>query len=408
MKRLSIILLFAVVSVSSFAINEEKENAKESGSASFQPKPLDDDWFKWLVGQWEGAVESDVGIGKVRMKIELGLNGQFLIMKSEAEITEITNEQRQYLRETLNASDEYIEKSQNSTFEELQIHTIDPKTGEVVGYLFDGLRCIAEGRARRQGNKEIVEWTWSATAKGATSVRIIEKINDNKFTLNHKYTLPNGNKMEDNVEMTRRKEILKDSGLPSFQQKPLDDEWNKWLVGEWQPVSGESDWLTDESGSRVKIDVNEEGRGDIKVEFGLNGQFLIMRGSSGELTDEQKTLFKETLKKKRNVSDENIERFLSIPYKSLEIYTIDPKTGEVIGYLFDSQRCIAEGRGRRQGNKEIIEWRWSGTGQGATSVSIIEKISDNKFTLNHKYILPDGKKMEDKAEFTRKKIKTEK
>ena len=201
----------------------------------------------------------------------------------------------------------------------------------------------------------------------------------------------------------QQKEMVKENGTSSFQPKPLDDEWSKWLVGEWKPVSGESDWLTDESGSRVKIDVNEEGRGGIKVEFGLNGQFLIMRGSSGELTDEQKKLFKETLKKKRNASDENIERFLSMTYKSLEIYTIDSKTGEVIGYMFDSQRCIAEGRGRRRGNKEIIEWEWSGTARGAASVSIIEKISDNKFAVNHKYILPDGNTMEDKAEFTRRK-----
>ena len=45
----------------------------------------------------------------------------------------------------------------------------------------------------------------SAIRQGATSVRIIEKINDNKFTLNHKYTLPNGKKMEDKIEMTRKK-----------------------------------------------------------------------------------------------------------------------------------------------------------------------------------------------------------
>jgi hypothetical protein len=203
--------------------------------------------------------------------------------------------------------------------------------------------------------------------------------------------------------INQEKEIAEESKPSSFQPEPFDDDWSKWLVGEWKPLSGESDWLADESGSRVKIDMNEEGTGGIKVELGLNGQFLIMRGSSGELTDEQKKLFKETVKKKRNVSDENIERFLSMSYKSLEIYTIDPKTGEVIGYLFDSQRCIAEGRGRRQGNKEIMEWEWSGTAQGATSVSIIEKNNNNKFTLNHKYVLPDGSKMEDKAEFTRKK-----
>ena len=98
----------------------------------------------------------------------------------------------------------------------------------------------------------------------------------------------------------------------------------------------------------------------------------------------------------------------SNPFKELQLHTIDPKTGERIGYLFDSLRCIAEGRGRRQGNKEIIKWKWSATAQGATSVSIIEKINDNKFTYNHKYILPNGNKMEDKIEFTRKKVKTEK
>ena len=163
MKRLSILLLVVMVSLSSCAINEEKETAKESGSTSFQPKPLDDDWFKWLVGEWEGLFESDVGTGKIRTKIELGLNGQFLIMKTEAKTTEITDEQRQYLRDTLRASDEDIKRYRSSTSKELQIHTIDPETSEVIGYLFDSFRCVAEGRGRRQGNKEIIEWKWSAT-----------------------------------------------------------------------------------------------------------------------------------------------------------------------------------------------------------------------------------------------------
>jgi hypothetical protein len=109
-----------------------------------------------------------------------------------------------------------------------------------------------------------------------------------------------------------------------------------------------------------------------------------------------------------NASDEDIERFLSMPYKSLQIQTIDPKTDEVIGYLFDSMRCIAKGTGLLEGNKEIMKWRWSGTGQGATSVRIIDKTNDNKITANHKYTLPNGKKMEEKIEMIRRKIKTEK
>jgi hypothetical protein len=118
MKRLSI-LLFVVVSLSAYAINEGKETAKESGSYSFQPKPLDDEWSKWLVGQWEGSAKSDAGTAKLWTKIDLGLNGQFLIMKGEAKIIELTAEQIKYLRETLSASDEDIERYRSSTFENL-------------------------------------------------------------------------------------------------------------------------------------------------------------------------------------------------------------------------------------------------------------------------------------------------
>ncbi|MHC4087210.1 MAG: hypothetical protein ACYSU5_18665 [Planctomycetota bacterium] len=173
--------------------------AEESKPSSFQPKPLDDEWSKWLVGEWEIPVDSDVGAGS-RSKIELGLNGQFLIMKDHGELGEMTDEQIQQLKETTNASDEDIERFLSMPFKELQIHTIDPKTGEIVGYLFDSMRCIAAGRGRRQGNKEIIEWKWSGTAQGAT-----KKISDNKFIGTQKYTLPDGNKMEEKIELIRRK-----------------------------------------------------------------------------------------------------------------------------------------------------------------------------------------------------------
>lgn len=201
----------------------------------------------------------------------------------------------------------------------------------------------------------------------------------------------------------QQKEMAKESGTPSFQPKPLDDEWSKWLIGKWQVTRGQSDFLGGEMEGLGES--NEEGASGFTIESGLNGQFFIWKSwaKSGEMTDEQKKQMKDALKEATNASDEDLERFLSMPYEELQIHTIDPKTGEVIGYLFDSQRCIAEGRGRRQGNKETIEWKWSVTGQGASSVSIIEKISDNKFTINVKYILPNDKKMEDKIEMIRKR-----
>jgi len=210
MKKIPILLLILTISLTSCMINKEMEMAKENGSSSFQPEPLDDEWNKWLVGEWEGWATSDKGEhkdwikAKCGMKIELGLNGQFLIYKGGGEASAITPEQIQKIKDAMGASDEEIERFQRSGFKELQLHTIDPRTGKRIGYLFDSFRCIAKGTGRLEGNREVMEWQWSGQGQGATSVRIIEKINDNKFTLNHKYNLPDGSKMEDEIEMTRK------------------------------------------------------------------------------------------------------------------------------------------------------------------------------------------------------------
>ena len=207
----------------------------------------------------------------------------------------------------------------------------------------------------------------------------------------------------------QQKEMAKESGTSSFQPKPLDDEWSKWLIGKWQVTYGESDFLADESEGSGES--NAEGAAGFTIESVLNGQFLIWKciwSETDGMTDEEKKQMKEAFTETTKASDEDLEVFLSMPYKSLQIQTIDPKTGERIGYLFDSMRCIAEGRGRLEANKEIMEWEWSGTLQGATSVGIMEKISDNKFASTHKITLPDGNKMEEKIKMIRKKIKTEK
>ena len=202
--------------------------------------------------------------------------------------------------------------------------------------------------------------------------------------------------------INEEKETPKESGSASFQPKPLDDDWSKWLIGKWKVISGQSDFLGDDSANAEKIDVNELGSSGFKIEFGLNGQFLIWKSwNETEMADEQKKQLKEALKGTTNASDEDLERFVAMPYKSLLIQTVDPKTGERIGDLFDSQRCMATGRGRLEANKEIMEWEWFLTGQGVTSLGIIEKINDNKFSVLFTYTLPDDKKMEEKLEMIR-------
>ena len=201
----------------------------------------------------------------------------------------------------------------------------------------------------------------------------------------------------------QEKGAVKEGGAESFQPKPLDDEWSAWLIGTWVVTQGQSDFLGD--GSEGVIESDGAGSGGFTIEFGLNGQFLIWESwaETDPMTDEQKQMLKESFKKTTNASDEELERFVSMPFKELQIHTIDPKTGERIAYLFDSMRCIARGTGQLKGNKEIMEWQWFGTGQGARSAHVIEKINNNQFSYTHKYTLPDGRKMEDKIEMVRKK-----
>jgi len=117
-------------------------------------------------------------------------------------VTEITPEQLQYLKEQLHASDEEIERFKNQPFCSLEVYTIDQRTGETIGYLFDSLRCIAEGRGTCDGKREIMDWKW---ATGHKSTRIIEKINNDIAIATERILMPDGSYMEESGKMTRKK-----------------------------------------------------------------------------------------------------------------------------------------------------------------------------------------------------------
>jgi len=51
MKHVFVVSLIVMVSLASCAINGKNKMAEETKASSFQPKPLDDDWSKWLVGE---------------------------------------------------------------------------------------------------------------------------------------------------------------------------------------------------------------------------------------------------------------------------------------------------------------------------------------------------------------------
>ena len=165
----------------------------------FFPTPLADDWTKWIVGEWEGGGGGDEGKGRGTGRFELALGGQFLICRGDSEITELNPD---YLKKHMHATDAEIERFRRSGYQMLEVYTIDQETGEVIGFLFDSLRCVATGRGKREGYREIMEWVWRT---GHKSTRITERVSLDKMRVTEKLPFPDGTIMEDKGEMTRIK-----------------------------------------------------------------------------------------------------------------------------------------------------------------------------------------------------------
>ncbi len=226
MRKLSVLLAGIMLVAASCAVEQERkaaplETEKETTETNeltlTPPAPLKDDWSRWLVGEWDCAAESDLpGFkasvrGRGQMTAEMGLGGQFLLIRMEGKMAQISDEYLRHLRENLHAPQEQIKALQNMTFANLELRSIHPQNGQIVAYLFDSWRCVAQGTGKREGNKEIMEWKWSLAGAGS-SVRVTEKVNDNKIVMTEKYALIDGSTMEDRAVMVRRRSKPTDSG----------------------------------------------------------------------------------------------------------------------------------------------------------------------------------------------------
>jgi hypothetical protein len=193
-----------VLALALAACSTPMKTAKEVNRPMFNPSPLSDDWTKWMVGEWEVAGASDTGRGKGINRIEVALLGQFLICREKAEITEMTADQVNYLKTNMHASDEEIARFRSGGYQAMEFYTIDQTTGEMVGFLFDSLRCMATGRGRREGNRLIMDWVW---ATGHKSTRITEKVSEDRMMIIQRTPMPDGRVMEEKGESIRRKKL---------------------------------------------------------------------------------------------------------------------------------------------------------------------------------------------------------
>jgi hypothetical protein len=173
-----------------------------------QPRGLEDEWWCRLAGAWESSAESDLpgfpgwvkGVGRV--KIELGVGGQFLVVTKHGRVARISDAYVQHLRQDLHASQDEIDKLRRMEFAAVEYFTIDPRTGALIAYLLDSWRCVATGAGRREGDTEIVAWQWSVGGQG-TSVRTTRTVDADRLVITEDYRLPDGSTMEDRACWTR-------------------------------------------------------------------------------------------------------------------------------------------------------------------------------------------------------------
>ncbi len=184
-------------SLSNSANSSSKTASEPVQPAMFFPLPLADDWTQWILGEWKGGGAGQTGGGHGTARFELALGGQFLICRGESVITGLDSE---YLKKHMHATDAEIDRFRRAGYQMLEVYTIDQKTGEVIGFLFDSLRCVATARGRREGDKETMNWEWQS---GHKSTRITERVGPDQMRITERTPMPDGSTMEDKGELTR-------------------------------------------------------------------------------------------------------------------------------------------------------------------------------------------------------------
>lgn len=173
MKKLTILaVLLLGFSLTVFA----QEKSTQEAPAFTPPPPLNNEFLNWMVGEWEGWSESAMGKTSDHMTCSMALNNQFMLIGYQA-------------------------KAENMTYEGRGAMTL-AADGQVKGFWIDNMRSMSQGKGTLAGNILTMEWNTPGMGKG---VRITERINENKFKVTEKWTMPDGNVMESRSEMTRAK-----------------------------------------------------------------------------------------------------------------------------------------------------------------------------------------------------------
>lgn len=199
------ILLLAALFVAVPLLAQEKEMLKEGAMPMTPPKPIDDELCTWMIGEWEGWTTSPMGKSQDWQKVEWGLDNQFVMMSYTAKMTEANEEAMKSMAKAMGMSDEAMAQMKDMVYKGMGPLTIDPMTGEYVGYWFDNWRGMYKGTGKREGNKITMKWEGPM----GTSMRTIERAGEDKLIVTFEEKMPNGEMVKGRSELTRKKMVKK-------------------------------------------------------------------------------------------------------------------------------------------------------------------------------------------------------
>ena len=201
MKPFCAILLLAAVFTCIPLLAQEKGKSKDEAPSMTMPTPLTANEFcKWLVGEWEGTGTSPFGKTKEWEKVEWGLGNQFVMQHYTSKGIEMSDAQMKAAAEMMHMSMDDIKKMKDMTYEGMGPLTINPASGEYVGYWFDNWRGMYKGSGKYEGKKLTMNWEGQMGGE----VRTVERVGDNKMVVTAQEKSPDGKVTESRSELTRK------------------------------------------------------------------------------------------------------------------------------------------------------------------------------------------------------------
>lgn len=166
------------------------------------PQPLQDEWHQWLIGEWEGTTDGNMGKTRDWMKIDWGPGKQFLVMHYKGKTTEVNPDMLSKAAKKMNMPEAQLKEMMMQDYLGLGVTTVNPKTGELMGYWFDSYRDISEGQGTREGNATTM--TWSSAAMGSMT-RTVERVSEDEMKIKMHGKDPSGLEYDGTSVMKRKK-----------------------------------------------------------------------------------------------------------------------------------------------------------------------------------------------------------